>query len=533
MSVIGNNEAQADKVSSFGTGSSGQIAEGNPGPRRYITQRRDIRMEAILGLAIGLPVGFLIAWLITKLRSKGNAARLETEVRLAEQKINDAERSRHTLQGEADSWREQAVSAREEVAGLNAQLNATAQNLDDAGKANAELRAESDNWQSKSAENAKKVAELQAQLDAANRRLSEQTDIEKNLLDQFRVMSSEVIANNNETFLASADEKVGTLVKQAKTDFDFSKEAVSTLVKPLADELKRIEEARNTSQGSLKQQIETLTQDNRTLAQETRNLTNALKRPEVRGTWGEVQLRRVVELAGMSQYCDYYEQVSVTSEDGKRDRPDMVVRMPNERTIVIDAKTPLNAYLSAMESDSDADRDESIGQHAKQVRERARGLAQKSYSNLFTRTPEFVVMFLPGEFFLQPALEKDPELLEWAMGQGIVIATPSTLMALLKTVEMGWREAKLAEEAAAIGDLGKELHDRLYTFAENMTKTRRSLDQTVKHFNSSVGSLESRVLPSARRFKELGVTSVREIDQIEPIEVTPRQLRSATAGDRD
>ena len=298
-------------------------------------------MEAIIGLAIGLPFGFLIAWLITKLRTKGNASRRETEARLAEQKINDAEQARRTLQSEAESWREQAVSAREEVAGLNAQLDATAQNLDNAGKDNVELKAECDSWQNKSTENAQKVAELQAQLDAANKRLSEQTDIEKTLLDQFRVMSSEVIASNNETFLTSADEKVGTLVKQAKTDFDFSKEAVSALVKPLADELKRIEEARNTSQGGLKQQIEALTQDNRTLVQETKNLTNALKRPEVRGTWGEIQLRRVVELAGMSQYCDYDEQVSITSEDGKRDRPDMVVRMPNERTIVIDAKTPL------------------------------------------------------------------------------------------------------------------------------------------------------------------------------------------------
>ena len=434
-------------------------------------------MEAIVGILVGLVLGAGLAWLMMKLRSGAESA-------VAEQRLKSADEDNSRLKDEVQKWQEEA------------------------------------------SESGREAASLQAQLDASNKRLAEQTDIEKTLLDQFKVMASEVVSKNNETFLATADEKVGTLVKQAKTDFDFSRDAVRDLVKPLSEELKRIEEARNKSQGSLTQQIESLSNSNKLLERETRNLSTALKRPEVRGTWGEVQLRRVVELAGMSEYCDYEEQINVTSEDGDRERPDMVVRMPNQRTIVIDAKTPLNAYLSAIESETDDERAEHFARHAQQVRERARGLAQKSYSRLFDRSPDFVVMFLPGESFLQPALEKDPDLIEWTMSRRVVIATPSTLMALLKTVEMGWREAMLAEEAAKIGSLGNELHDRLSTFADNMSKTRRSLNQTVQHFNSSVGSLESRVLPSARRFKELGVQSTREIEQIEPIDTALREVRS-------
>ena len=484
-------------------------------------------MEAILGLIIGLLIGLVVSWLVMKLRAGGNASRLEAESKLSRQRIEDMERENSKLREESGSWQNQAIDARTEVVGLNERLRAANTNIEDISRANAELKAADENWQDKAAESAARVAELQAQLDAANKRLAEQTDIEKTLLDKFKVMAAEVVASNNETFLATADEKVGVLVNQAKTDFDFSKDAVRDLVKPLSDELKRIEEARNTSQGSLKQQIETLASSNKTLEQETRNLSTALKRPEVRGSWGEVQLRRVVELAGMANHCDFSEQVSVVSENGSSDRPDMVVNMPNQRTIVIDAKTPLNAYLTALELPTEEERQKELQRHSQQVRERARGLAQKSYWNLFDRSPEFVVMFLPGEFFLQPALEQYPNLLEESMEERVVIATPSTLMALLKTVEMGWREARLAEEAAKIGDLGQQLHDRLYVFANHMDSMRKSLSSTVDNFNKGVGSLERNVLTSARRFKDLGIRSKREIAEIEPVSSHIRQLKSS------
>ena len=273
-------------------------------------------METIVGLVIGLPIGLLVAWLTMKLRASGNVSRLEAEAKLMKQRIEEIEQANSKLQQESTDWQNQAIDNRTEVAGLQAQLLSANQNIEDARRTSQELGAEVHDWQSKATESANRVAELQAQLDAAHKRLVEQTNIEKVLLDQFKVMASDVVANNNETFLATADEKIGMLVKQAKTDFDFSKEAVRNLVKPLSDELKRIEEARNTSQGSLKQQIETLVSSNKTLEDETKNLSTALKRPEGRGRWGEVQLRRVVELAGMIEHCDFDEQVSVTSEDG-------------------------------------------------------------------------------------------------------------------------------------------------------------------------------------------------------------------------
>ena len=322
-------------------------------------------------------------------------------------------------------------------------------------------------------------------------------------------MANEAISNNNDAFVKAADEKIGLMVK------------------PLSEELKRIEKARDESQGSLKQQLESLVQNNNSLTQETRNLTNALKRPEVRGSWGEMQLRRVVELAGMSNYCDYEEQVSITTDDGSRERPDMVVRMPNERTIVVDAKTPMNAYITAMESDTDVEREDAIRLHAKQVRERAQDLSQKSYYRLFDRSPDFVVMFLPGEFLLQQALEQDHDLIDWAMQRNVVIATPNTLMALLKAVAMGWREAQIEEEAAKVAALGQELHDRIRIFAGHMVKMRSSINSTVENFNNGIGSLESRVLTSARRFKDMGIATSQEIPELTEIDSQTRDFRSA------
>ena len=211
----------------------------------------------------------------------------------------------------------------------------------------------------------------------------------------------------------------------------------------------------------------------------------------------------------------------------------MVVRMPNERTIVVDAKTPMSAYLTAIESETTEEREAAIEQHVRQVKERAEGLASKSYQELFEGSPDFVVMFLPGEFLLQPALERDHELIDWAMQRNVVIATPNTLMALLKAVAMGWREAQLAEEANRIATLGAQLHDRLYTFADHMAKMRRSLSTTVNHFNNSVGSLEGSVLVSARRFKEMGVSSSRDVPELQEIETQTRQVTVAALSEPD
>lgn len=465
-------------------------------------------MEAIIGIVVGLVAGIIVGALLMKMKAGGETATLRATLDAANERISDAESSTDKLRTELEDWRARTEERNKQVVQLQERFDASQSRFEQIEDANADLQKSETKWRDEAIESEKARAELQAKLDSANKQLVERADIEKALLVQFKNMASETLSSNSEAFAKAADEKIGSMVK------------------PLSDELKRIEEARNKSQGSLTTQITTLMQNNTNLANEARNLTNALKRPEVRGSWGEMQLRRVVELAGMTNYCDYEEQVSVTADDGSRDRPDMVVRMPNDRTIVVDAKTPMSAYLTAVESDSPEERKEAIQQHAKQVKERANNLSQKSYQQMFDRSPDFVVMFLPGEYLLSAALENDRDLIDWAMQRNVIIATPNTLMALLKAVAMGWREAQIEEEAAKVAALGQELHDRLYTFGTHMEKMRGSLNQTVQHFNKGVGSLESRVFASARRFKEHGISSSNELPIISEIEQNARQLRA-------
>ena len=470
-------------------------------------------MEAIIGIVLGLAIGGVAGALLMKLKSGGETAALRANLEAANERISETESSADQVREEVEDWRSRAAEHEKAVVQLNERFDASQSRFEELEHSNANLSRDAQKWHNEAVESDKARAELQAKLDAANKRIAEQTDIEKVLGDQFKVMASETLSSSNDAFIKTADEKIGSMVK------------------PLSDELKRIEQARSESQGSLKQQLESLVQNNSALTEETRNLTNALKRPEVRGSWGEMQLRRVVELAGMTNYCDYEEQVSVTTEDGSRERPDMVVRMPNERTIVVDAKTPMSAYLTALESDTAAQREEAIQQHVKQVRERAQNLSRKSYQQLFDRSPDFVVMFLPGEFLLQQALEQDHELIDWAMQRNVVIATPNTLMALLKAVAMGWREAQIEEEAAKVAALGQELHDRLCTFGAYMEDMRGSLNQTVTHFNKGVGSLESRVFVSARKFKDYGISATKNLPIIPEIEQNVRELRALPSAD--
>ena len=438
-------------------------------------------MEVIIGIVLGLVVGAIVGALLMKSRSGG----------------------------EGEEWRAEAEESRLEVTKLRTEFENSNHRFEELERDNADLSAIAEKRQNEAIESDKARAELQVRLDAANKQLAERADIEKVLGDQFKVMANEAISSNNDVFVKAADEKIGAMVK------------------PLSEELKRIEEARNKSQGGLTQQISALMENSSNLANETRSLTTALKRPEVRGSWGEIQLERVAELAGLVKDRDYRLQVSVATEGGGSERPDMVVDMPNGRNIVVDAKAPMRAYLDAVDTSDESEREELMERHAQQVRERARGLAQKSYQQRFN-SPDFVVMFLPGEVFLQPALEKDPELLDWAMQQKVVIATPNTLLALLKTVAMGWREVQLAEEARRIGALGQELHDRLETFAGHMVSTRNSLNRTVESFNRGVGSLERNVLVSARRFKDMGISSSKDIPELDEITTQPREFRAAT-----
>jgi DNA recombination protein RmuC len=341
---------------------------------------------------------------------------------------------------------------------------------------------------------------------------------------------------NSETFLKLAREVFGTDQAKANATLKEREEAIRQLVEPIRAALAKqeaqaleMERARIDSHGKLAGQIEGLMNVQSILQRETRNLSTALRRPEVRGRWGELTLRRVVELSGMSEHCDFAEQIQVQA--GERVlRPDLLVHMPESRDLVVDAKTPLDAYMDAVEANDEETRRVALGRHAMQVEQRVRELGQKSYWEQFEHSPEFAVLFLPGDQFLSAALTERPELLESALKQSIIIATPSTLMALLKVVAYGWRQAAASQNAAEIRELGQELHRRLATFVGHLQKVGRSLDNALAAYNSAVGSFERNVTPQARRFTELGATSDL-LPSIEPAEQIVRLPQPASDTD--
>jgi DNA recombination protein RmuC len=332
---------------------------------------------------------------------------------------------------------------------------------------------------------------------------------------------------NSETFLKLAREVFGNDQVKANASLKEREEAIRQLVEPIRAALAKqetqaleLERLRAESHGKLAGQIEGLMNVQSILQRETRNLSTALRRPEVRGRWGELTLRRLVELAGMVEHCDFTEQTQVQAGE-KVLRPDLIVRMPETRELVVDAKTPLDAFMDAIDASDDESRRVALGRHAQQVEQRVRELGQKSYWEQFEHSPEFAVLFLPGDQFLSAALAERPDLLDAALKQSIIIATPSTLMALLKVVAYGWRQAAASQNAAEIRELGQELHRRLSTFVGHLQKVGRSLDNSLGAYNAAVGSFERNVTPQARRFTELGATA-DVLPAVEPAEQVVR-----------
>jgi DNA recombination protein RmuC len=339
----------------------------------------------------------------------------------------------------------------------------------------------------------------------------------------FESLAGETLRTNSEMFLQLAKESLGRDQVVATNALKERETAIAQLVEPLRTALEKteaqvqaLERERRDAFTSLRVQIEGLAGGHVQLQRETRNLVTALRRPEVRGRWGEMTLRRVVELAGMAEHCDYTEQLHLFTDEGAL-RPDMVVHMPESRDLVVDAKTPLDAYLEAIEATTDEARGVALKRHAQQVEMRVRQLGSKNYWAQFERSPEFAVLFLPGDQFLSAALAERPELLESALKLGVIIATPSTLIALLKTVAYGWRQSAVAENAATIRELGQELYRRLGNFVGHISQLGQRLGKAVEAYNSAVGSLERQVLPQARRFPELGVTADAPLAQLEPV----------------
>jgi DNA recombination protein RmuC len=355
---------------------------------------------------------------------------------------------------------------------------------------------------------------------------------EERMAEHFEALSARALDASNQRFLDLADARLKAAGAEAAGELDKRKQAVEHLVAPLRETLAKVEEqlrevemGRRESHAMLAKQVDFVRQRADELTKETQTLVRALQRPEARGRWGELQLRRVVELAGMTHHCDFEEQASARTDDGML-RPDLVVRLAGDKNIVVDSKVSLAAYLEAAGSEDQAAAERRLDAHARHLREHVDRLASKSYWQAFSPSPEFVVLFVPGEAFLAPALERSPELLEYAMARRVHIATPTTLITMLRTAAYAWQQAALSRNARAVFDLGRELHERLGTMGEHLDEVGRSLGNAVKSYNRTVGSLEGRVLVSARRLGDLGVVE-GTLEAPRPVEETTRALSAA------
>ncbi|MDH4361272.1 MAG: DNA recombination protein RmuC [Nitrospirota bacterium] len=378
------------------------------------------------------------------------------------------------------------------------------------------------------------VAKVSAEtkLQDAQQHLAEQRvlleEAKSTLADTFRSLASEALAGNNKGFLTLAEEKFKALKDEAAVAFDQRHTSLESLLHPLTESLrtyqkesKELEDKRLRELSAVGEQLRQLASAQATLQTETSKLVNALRSPQVRGRWGEIALRKTAELAGMSANCDFFEQESVSTDTGRL-RPDMIVKLPAGRDVVVDSKVPLSAFLESLEAQTDEDREAALNRHLGQVKRHISQLASKEYWDQFPAAPEFVVLFIPNDSFLAAAAERDPSLVESALTKKVVIATPTTFIALLRAIAYGWRQEQVAEGAQRISALGQELADRLSTMAEHFSKVGQALGRAVESYNATVTSLENRILPTARKFKSLGINTKKEIMDLKTVEQMSR-----------
>ena len=466
----------------------------------------------------GFVAGGLIGWLITRALF---SRRLES--------------ARQELQSQYDKF----LAVSNSLASANTRL----EELDGLRETLSRREDEIRHLQQQIAEHQRRTAELETILEKERSAAAEKAamieEAKARMTDSFQAMAARALSDNNQSFLDLAGSTLSGYLESAKQELKTREKAVNEVIQPIADalekydqEVRSMERVREKAYGELSQQVASLVQTQGELQRETGKLVNALRMPHVRGRWGELTLRRVVEISGMQNRCDFFEQVS-TQTGGATTRPDMVIQLPGERQIVVDSKVPISAYLDALEVDSREESEDMLNRHARHVQTHVQKLAQKSYWTQFAPTPEFVVLFMPGENFFSAALTKIPGLIEEAAGKGVILATPTTLISLLKAVAYGWKQETAAENARAVSELGNELYNRFHSMIGHVNKLGRDLDRCVGTFNQTVGSMEKRVMPAARRLQEMGVSfnEGKPLPDLSPVEDKPRNMGTEESDD--
>ena len=458
-------------------------------------------------LVLGVILGGIVAWLIASSRLKESYSKQIAELRMTYgAQLTESGGKAKYAEAQVGELRQQVQQRESEMAGMRGELDSERQ-----AKVEALTKLEAAQ---------KSFDEQRALIDAMKKEMS----------DTFTALSKSALESSNKSFLTLASERLGKVVEETKGKLGEHQVSMEGMIAPLKEMLQKyeqqineIEKTRHKAYGSLEEQLRALALTHENLQKETSNLVSALRKPQVRGRWGEMQLRRVAELSGMSVHCDFTEQQSVEGEKG-RVRPDMVVHLPSEREIVVDSKVSLEAYLDAVSAQTEEERKGKMEKHAQQVRAHMNKLASKDYWSQFRQSPEFVVLFMPGESFLSAALDIDNSLIEDGIEKRVIISTPTTFIALLRAIAYGWRQEQITKNAQAVSELGKQLYERMGILVQHFENVGASLRKAMEAHNRAVGSMESRILPSLRKFRELGVTGADDIPVLEQIDQTPRSL---------